>query len=105
MCLIKNSSVLLSLLIVGVDCVMDIKVLNLVTPIRQPIHGPHPLIGRSLTSVNWIFISSLPFWMNPEEIFFPISVGRRCGCAAVRERLLLVNSIFFGLIFTIRGFI
>ena len=51
----------------------------LVTSIRQPIHGPHPLIGRSSTSVNWIFISSLPFWMKPEEIFFPIFRRRVCS--------------------------
>ena len=39
---------------------MDIKVLNWVTSIRQPIHGPHPLIGRSSTSSIGFYFSSSP---------------------------------------------
>jgi hypothetical protein len=75
---IQNSLILhvIPVSIVGVDAK---SFLNLVTSIRQPIHGPHPLIGRSSTSVNWIFISSLPFWMKPEEIFFPIFRRRVCS--------------------------
>jgi hypothetical protein len=71
---IQNSLILhvLPVSIVGVDA----KIVNLVTPIRQPIHGPNPLIGRTSTSsIGFYFSSSpnrrspsLPFWMNPEEI-------------------------------------
>ena len=52
------------------------KGVNLVTSIRQPIYGPHPLIGRSSTSSIGFYFSpirrSLPFWMKPEEILFSI---------------------------------
>jgi hypothetical protein len=60
------------------------KGVHLITSIRQPIYGPHPLIGRSSTSSTGFYFSpirrspSLPFWMKPEEIlFFQYSVGRR----------------------------
>ena len=67
-------------------------------------HGPHSLIGRSSTSVNWIFISSLPFWRKPEENLLS-KIPSDDGCAAVRERLLFwVSSIFFCFVFIIRGF-
>ena len=87
-CVFKHSLILhvIRFSIFGVDCVMDAKNGNLVTSIRQPIHGSHPLIGRSSTSsIGFYFSSSpirrspsLPFWMKSEEIlFFQYSVGRR----------------------------
>jgi hypothetical protein len=73
---------------------MDAKVVNLITSIRQPIHGPHPLIGRSSTSVNWIlfFVFSHPSVAIPSILDDagrnPFSkIPSDDGCAAVRERL------------------
>ncbi len=44
----------------------------LVTSIRQPIHGPHPLIGRSSTSsIGFYFITSI-FGCSRKKIFFPV---------------------------------
>jgi hypothetical protein len=77
--------------IVGVDA----KIVNLVTPIRQPIHGPHPqfiIIGRSSTSsTGFYFIPSIldkagrnPFSNIPSDD----------GYSAVREIIIPVSSIF-----------
>ena len=77
---IQNSLILHVILV----SIVGAKIVNLVTSIRQPIYGPHPLIGRSSTSSTGFYFSpirrspSLPFWMKPEEIlFFQYSVGRR----------------------------
>ena len=97
---IQNSLILhvIPVSIVGVDAK---SFLNLVTSIRQPIHGPHPLIGRSSTSsTGFYFIPSIldkagrnPFSNIPSDD----------GYSAVREIIILVSSISFGLIFILLG--
>ncbi len=54
--------------------------------IRQPIHEPHPLIGRSSTSSTGFLIFHPIYFGCSRNLFNIPSDG---GCAVVRERLLL----------------
>ncbi len=87
------------LLSFGVECVMDANGywnLNfefvlfmwfLFTSMRQPIHGPHPLIGRSSTSSTGFYF--IPYILDVSGSNPLSNIPSDDGCAAVRERLLL----------------
>ena len=75
----------------------------LVTSIRQPIHGPHPLIGRSSTSsTGFYFISSILDEAGRNILSSNPSDDR---CAAVRERLLLPPITTWWVQFSLRFYI
>jgi hypothetical protein len=74
--------------------------MDLILLLDAPQHRQLDFIFRLLPSVG-----HHPFILDETGRNILSNIPSDDGCAAVRERLLLVSSIFFGLIFTIRGFI
>ena len=75
------------------------KGVNLVTSIRQPIHGPHPLIldAPQHRQLDFIFLPSVGpfhFGWNRKKSSFQYSFGRRM-CSISWKTEILVSSIFF----------
>ena len=66
------------------------KGVNLVTSIRQPIHGPHPLIldAPQHRQLDFIFLPSVgPFHLDETGRNPLVNIPSDDGCAAFRERL------------------